>query len=85
MADNTTLNVGALGDVIATDDLTTLNGGAVSGFKAQRVKVGYGVDGTFTDAKGSTPLPVDVDPKRTITYRGRGCSFRMPEIGRAHV
>ena len=81
MADNTTLNSGTGGDVIATDDLTTLNGGAVSGFKAQRVKVGWGVDATFTDVKASTPLPVDTDSKRVVSYYGRACSFRMP--GRA--
>lgn len=55
MADNSTQG-GA--DVIATDDLTTLNGGAVSGFKVQRVKVGWGVDATQTDVTATTPLPV---------------------------
>lgn len=58
MADNTTLNAGTGGDVIATDDITTLNGGATSGFKAQRVKVGWGVDGTFTDVTGTSGLPI---------------------------
>lgn len=81
MADNTTINAGSGGDVIATDDLTTLNGGAVSGFKAQRVKVGHGADATFTDAKGSTPLPVNVDGKRIVTFDGRVSTFRTP--GRA--
>ena len=81
MADNTTINAGTGGDIIATDELTTLNGGAVSGFKAQRVKVGHGTDATFTDTKGSTPLPVDTDSKRTISYRGRASTFRIP--GRA--
>jgi hypothetical protein len=61
MVDNTTLNVGSGGDVIATDDLTTLNGGAVSGVKAQRVKVGYGVDADFTDASKTNPLPTQLD------------------------
>lgn len=81
MADNTTLSANTGGDVIATDDLTTLNGGAVSGFKAQRVKVGYGVDGTFQDTTGGKPLPVNVDSARNIIFYGRGCSFRIP--GRA--
>lgn len=81
MADNTTLNVGTLGDVIATDDLTTLNGGAVSGFKVQRIKSGYGVDSSLTDVSNSSPFPVDVDPRRTISYYGRSGSFRIP--GRA--
>ena len=60
MADNTTLNTGTGGDVIATDDLTTLNGGAVSGVKVQRVKAGYGVDGTLVDVSAAFPLPGNV-------------------------
>jgi hypothetical protein len=58
MADNTTLNAGTGGDVIATDDLTTLNGGAVSGVKAQRVKVGFGSDASLRDVDASNGLPV---------------------------
>jgi hypothetical protein len=58
MADNTVLNTGTGGDTIATDDLTTLNGGAVSGVKAQRVKVGYGADASFRDVEQTFPLPV---------------------------
>jgi hypothetical protein len=79
MADNTTLP--GTGDVIATDDLTLLNGGVVSGVKAQRVKVGYGVDATYRDVSGGFPLPVDADSERIITFYGRGCTFRTP--GRA--
>ncbi len=78
MADNTIINLGSGGDTIATDELTTLNGGAVSGFKAQRVKVGHGTDATFTDVKGSTPLPVDTDSKRNISFTGAVGSFRTP-------
>lgn len=81
MADNTTTNAGSGGDTIATDDLTTLNGGVVSGVKAQRVKVGYGVDGSLRDVSGGFPLPVDTDPERIISFYGRACSFRIP--GRA--
>jgi hypothetical protein len=55
MADNTAQNAT---DTIATDDVTTLNGGASSGVKVQRVKVGYGADGSFTDASSASPLPV---------------------------
>lgn len=55
MADNSAQN-GT--DTIATDDLTTLNGGAISGVKVQRVKVGYGADAAFTDADTTTPLPI---------------------------
>jgi hypothetical protein len=50
MADNTTLNAMAGGDVIASDDL--------SGVKYQRVKATWGVDGVATDVNAGTPLPV---------------------------
>lgn len=49
MADNTTLNTGSGGDVIATDD--------IGGVKHQRVKVEYGADGSATDVSESFPLP----------------------------
>ena len=58
MADNTTMNPGTGGDVIASDDLATLNGGGVSGVKVQRVKIGSGADGDFKDATTTTPIPV---------------------------
>jgi hypothetical protein len=58
MADNTALNPGTGGDVIATDELTTLNGAASSGVKVERVKVGYGADGDLTDVSAANPLPV---------------------------
>jgi hypothetical protein len=83
MADNTTLPVGAGGDVISTDELTTLNGGAVSGFKVQRVKDGFGIDGLHRDVSAQFGLPVNTDPKRAITFLGRSCSFKNP--GRAAV
>ena len=51
MADNTTLNTGAGGDVISTDDL--------GGVKVQRVKVQYGVDGSATDVSDTNPMPID--------------------------
>lgn len=50
MADNTTLNAGSGGDVIATDD--------ISGVKHQRVKVEFGADGSASDVSASNPLPV---------------------------
>ena len=51
MADNTTLNNGTGGDVIATDD--------ISGVKYQRVKVVIGADGVNNgDISSSNPLPV---------------------------
>jgi hypothetical protein len=58
VADNTTINAGTGGDVIATDDLTSLNGGVVSGVKVQRLKVGYGSDGSLRDVDGSNGLPI---------------------------
>jgi hypothetical protein len=58
MADNTVLNTGTGGDVIATDELTTLNGTASSGVKVQRVKVGHGSENDFKDATPAAPMPV---------------------------
>lgn len=54
MADNTTINSGAGGDVIATDD--------IDGVKYQRVKVTFGADGSATDVSPAAPLPVVEDP-----------------------
>lgn len=54
MADNT---LQSANDNISTDDLVTLNGGAVSGVKVQRVKVGWGADGVFNDATPANALP----------------------------
>ena len=53
MADNTTLNVGTLGDVIATDDVGP-------GVKHQLVKVEFGADGAATMVEASAPLPVEL-------------------------
>lgn len=50
MADNTELDAGSGGDVIATDD--------IGGVKHQRVKVEYGADGSATDVSSTNPLPV---------------------------
>lgn len=59
MADNTQLNSGTGGDLIATDELATLNGEAApAGLKAQRVKVGFGADGQLQDVHEGAPLPV---------------------------
>lgn len=49
MADNTTLNSGSGGDVIATDD--------VGGVKFQRVKIAVGGDGVANDASSAYPVP----------------------------
>ena len=50
MSDNTQLNPGQGGDVVATDD--------IGGVKYQRVKVNFGVDGAATDVSVVNPLPV---------------------------
>ena len=69
MADNTSLNAGTGGDVIATDDVTTLNGGASSGVKVQRVKPSFGDDGTARDVSAAFPLPVQhVNNSRTFIH-----------------
>ncbi len=60
MADNTIINTGTGGDTIASDDLTTLNGGAVSGVKIQRVKPSFGSDATARDVDATNPLPIQV-------------------------
>jgi hypothetical protein len=49
MTDNTTLNPGSGGDVIASDD--------IGGVKHQRVKIEHGADGSATDVSNSAPLP----------------------------
>lgn len=59
MADNTRMNPGADGDLISSDELTTINGGAApGGLKVQRVKIGFGSDGDLKDATTTEPLPV---------------------------
>lgn len=68
MADNTTLNTGSGGDVIATDEVTTLNGSASSGVKVQRVKVMFGDDATARDVSLAFPLPVDTNAHIKNTY-----------------
>ena len=52
MADNTTLNPGTGGDVIATDD--------IAGAKHQQVKIEFGTDGVATPVSASNPLPISV-------------------------
>lgn len=52
MADNTTLNAGTGGDVIATDD--------IGGVKYPRSKVGYGADGAYQDVDATHGMPVNI-------------------------
>lgn len=49
MANNTVLNPGALGDTIATEE--------ISGVKHELVKIEFGVDGVATKVSASNPLP----------------------------
>jgi hypothetical protein len=57
MADNTRLNQETTsGDLIASDEIS---GGVADGSKAQRVKQGFGSDGSYTDVSSDDPLPVD--------------------------
>ncbi len=57
MADDTILP--GTGERIATDELTLINGAvAVAGLKVQRVKVGFGPDGSYQDSTPDAPLPV---------------------------
>lgn len=55
---DTTLNLGSGGDVIITEDITTLEGGAVSGKKAERVKIGFGNSAVFQSVNAANGLPV---------------------------
>ena len=59
MAENTVLNLGSGGDLIATDELTTINGAAAAaGLKVQRVKIGFGADNILQDVDAANGLPV---------------------------
>jgi len=65
MADNTLQNGTAL---IATDEITQLNGVTVPAVQAQRVKVIFGSDGIGRDIDPSNPLPVSFPSgKNTVT------------------
>jgi len=56
MADNSTQYGN---DTFASDDLSLINGGAVSGVKVIREKIGYGDEGQFIDVSTLNGLPVD--------------------------
>ena len=63
MADNTRLNEGVGGDIIATDD--------IGGIKHQWVKLEYGADGSATPVSDSNALPVNsFDEEFTAAYTG---------------
>lgn len=70
MPDNTRLNTGAGGDLVATDELSTVNGApADTGLKVQRVKVGWGADGALQDVTDAAPMPVRDDESRGVLFR----------------
>lgn len=54
MADNVTVN----GVPVATDEVTSRNGATVAAEQVQRVKPGFGPDGTFQDVDPTNPFPV---------------------------
>ena len=64
MSDNTTLNAGSGGDVIATDD--------IGGIKHQLVKIEYGDADSATQVSASNPLPVSLAsvPSHAVTNAG---------------
>jgi hypothetical protein len=80
-ANDSALQTGA--EKISTNALSTVNGVSVAAdlIEVQRFKPGFGVDGALRDVSAQFPLPVDIDSKRLITYRGRASTFRIP--GRA--
>ena len=53
MSDNVEIGAQSGGALIAADDIG-------NGVKVQRVKIGYGADGAFTDVATGTPLPAFV-------------------------
>ncbi len=69
MVDNTQLNLGSGGDLIASDD--------IGGVKHQKVKMEFGADGTATEVSSANPLPTTLITGRTTVGRYAYGSFRM--------
>jgi hypothetical protein len=59
VADNVAITAGS-GTNIASDD--------IGGVQYQRIKIGYGTDGSYTDASGTNPLPVTAPPAARTTH-----------------
>lgn len=55
VGDNTRMNPGIDGDLIATNVIT--DGGVAHGAEVERVKAGFGADGEYTDPSIATPFP----------------------------
>jgi len=62
MTDNTTINRGTDGDVIATDD--------IAGVKHQKVKMEFGKSDTATQVSSADPLPVLVASENLYLLQG---------------
>lgn len=77
MSDNTTLNAGAGGDVIATDDVTSLNGSPSSGVKVQRVKVMHGLEGEAFDSSHEDPLPIQPAAAYYVAATGNSTTSQL--------
>ncbi len=70
MADNTTLNTGTGGDVIASDD--------IAGVKYQIIKNAFGALDTATLVSATNPLPVETVQK--ATYRASTTAVLVPAV-----
>lgn len=73
MADNTTLNAGTGGDVIASDD--------IGGVKYQRVKPSWGVDGAAVDTSALAPMPVEPYGDRVPYWPSYGAPDATEKVG----
>lgn len=88
MADNVTLNPGVGGAVVASDD--------IAGVQYQRIKPGFGTDGSYTDVSTTNPMPVTVPSgelieaieslRMTIGSLSRTIGLSIPDLlGRQRV
>lgn len=77
MADTVKVNDGT-GSAILTDEVTTVNGGAVSARHAQQIKVGHGADGAYNDVAAASPLEVRL-------YTAGGVAISDDGSGRVQV
>ena len=83
-AQTVTLNAGTGGAAALFDSVTTVDGvAAPASATAQMVKPAFGAQGSARNVSAQFPFPVDVDSKRTVTFKGRASTFRIP--GRAGI
>jgi hypothetical protein len=74
-SDNVTIPPASGGPVIAADD--------IAGVKVQRVKIGSGADGAYTDVSDTAPLPTQLLPGSTVgsdraVVNNPGTAVRLP-------